>query len=509
MNANDLLDIFEEARPAYVMAAQACRESRDIPKGRPRSKLKVLLLVALIALMLAGCAVVYILRLEDMTIDMEDYTATSPTGSSQETRRILSLQGVVGSSNYEANKEWYAYRQSYERDYAAPQLTQEEEMKYYAYGPWDRIMADKIDEICEKYSLELHGQPFHFDDGTRIFDLLGIDSIFKVQPEELDCGGYFYQEGSFKLEGTAKLSEEDFAWPHTMLFGYRCTMKNVFDEVYGVLAEKDYQQWTYETTSGTDVLLVLTSQRAELFVDRQDAFLSIFVERDDPYGDPIDMTPAQAEQLAELFDLTLNPRPLSEEDVDNAREQEKIDREKWREEHPSLWSQPDYPGYAQTFLLNEDINKQMGNIRGEPYYTLLDVNGDGQEEMLIYIDQWLKKIVSMKDGITIEFFRADFREGCLCEGNFFIDRSIGIDYGWEYFSVTRYDQSDRPTAIRYMVKKSDGIWYDCPTLNPISDEAYDTPMTEAEYQAVLDAYTIIDPDTLDLKPLRDLAALAE
>lgn len=509
MNANDLLDIFEEARPAYIMAAQACRESRDVPKGRPRSKLKALLLVALIALMLAGCAVVYILRLEDMTIDMEDYTATSPTGSSQETRRILSLQGVVGSSNYEASKEWYAYRQSYERDYAAPQLTQEEEIKYYAYGPWDRIMADKIDEICEKYSLELHGQSFLFEDGTRIFNLLGIDSIFKVQPEELDCAGYFYQEGSFKLEGTVKLSEEDFAWPHTMLFGYRCTMKNVFDEVYGVLAEQDYQQWTYETTSGTDVLLVLTSQSVELFVDRQDAFLSIFVERDDPYGDPIDMTPAQAEQLAELFDLTLNPRPLSEEDIDNAREQEKIDRKKWREEHPDLWSQPDYPGYAQTYLLNVEMNRNMGYDWPEPYYAIREISGDDQEDLLIYEEGYLHSIVTIEDGVTEEFVRSRFYHGYLCRDNYLLDGSVDEETGWEYLSITRYEQNIRPTAIRYMVKKSDGIWYDCPTLNPISEEAYDTPLTEAEYQAVLDAYTIIDPDTLDLKPLRDLAALAE
>ena len=98
MNSMDLLDAIGDAKGAYVLAA---RESVK----RRRSVKRVWLIAAVIGVMLllVGCAVVYVLSLQDMKMgesNWEDHR----TGETQ-SYSVLSLQGVVLSPSYHAEKE--------------------------------------------------------------------------------------------------------------------------------------------------------------------------------------------------------------------------------------------------------------------------------------------------------------------------------------------------------------------------------------------------------------------
>ncbi|MGN0977211.1 MAG: hypothetical protein ACI4PH_04065, partial [Faecousia sp.] len=80
-----------------------------------------LLLAALIALllMLVGCGLVYVLRLQDLkigerTVPQAQYDASGDQiGETEANLDVFSLQGVKGTPNYLANQEWLAFTNSY------------------------------------------------------------------------------------------------------------------------------------------------------------------------------------------------------------------------------------------------------------------------------------------------------------------------------------------------------------------------------------------------------------
>ena len=82
---------------------------------RKRSPKRMWLIAAIIALILClvGCAVAYVLSLDNMILGtefIEDRTGVT------EPRTQLSLQGFVGSNSYQATKEWFDFLQTYDPD---------------------------------------------------------------------------------------------------------------------------------------------------------------------------------------------------------------------------------------------------------------------------------------------------------------------------------------------------------------------------------------------------------
>ena len=106
MNSNDLFDIIGETPERYVLDA-ANVNAKVIPM-RKRSPKRIWLIAAIIALILClvGCAVIYVLSLEDMAFgnSVQEYY----DGSTEEVT-LLSLQGIKGTPGYQATKEWYAW----------------------------------------------------------------------------------------------------------------------------------------------------------------------------------------------------------------------------------------------------------------------------------------------------------------------------------------------------------------------------------------------------------------
>lgn len=509
MKAIDLLDALGEARSDFIMEAQHHREHKAV--RRRRSPLKVLLIAAILMALLTGCAVVYMLRLDNMKMGTEVFADIHDIQPKAHT--VLSLQGVVGSDNYNAAKEWYEFCQSYEQDYnTTVPLTEEEEEIYGAYFCNDREMADKVDEITQKYGLELHGKRFIFQNAEEIYELLGIRDILKdgVNVENGSRSGYFYADGTFNVEGYMTLTG---LWPHELIYGYRCTMKNVFDDVYSLVEEdKIVDQWNYTTSDGSELLLVLYSDGANICANRQDSFLHISLNHAEYPTPDFNMDRTTLERIADSLNLTLAPKPLDEASYKAAQEREGQAQKEWREQHPSPDRQPNFAGYARYYFDWLEMNKYFQIQNGtsvwtdyESYYTIRDINGDGEGELLIYRENSIDEIVTLIDGVT---FCITDRPGSertlgLCENDNFILRFISVD-GPEMCTIYRY-KGDREQNIKYMMHKDDG-WYDCPSMNPISDEAYDTKLTDEQFEEILSAYPPIDLSTLNLRPLKELAS---
>ena len=121
MNGKDLLISLGNINPRYYEEA----ENGTLSPGNTRRGIRrPLLIAAMIALMLllVGCAVVYALRLQDMSIGQETYTQTFDEQGKyleepvEKTRDILTLYGHSGDAIQQALTEWYVFLNTYDPD---------------------------------------------------------------------------------------------------------------------------------------------------------------------------------------------------------------------------------------------------------------------------------------------------------------------------------------------------------------------------------------------------------
>ena len=161
MNPMDIINGLGGIEDGFVMEAAAFRQEKG--KLWPVAKKKLWLLAAMIALalLLVGCTVVYVLRLQDMAFGQDTQEVL---GSGVQDRTMLSLRGVKGTPGYQATKEWYEWLKTYDPDdriyHSQEAFSEDFGDDYYAYNLYTREMKDKLDEICDKYQLNLLGKMY-------------------------------------------------------------------------------------------------------------------------------------------------------------------------------------------------------------------------------------------------------------------------------------------------------------------------------------------------------------
>lgn len=304
MNANQLLDIIGEARSPYILEAQKHR----VPKRRTVPARRLLLIAAVMALLVALVGFAAIVFDLDSLI-LGDYVSENFTGEQQE-MSLLSMQGYSGTVNYLASKEWYEFEQAYDPDGSLLKQADAEHYlappDYSAYLCYTDEMVAKVDEICEKYDLNLLGPVQICDSPWPVFDALGIQSIIDHEAAELQgADGYYYEDGTFQISGDLLLRGEDAPWKYPVGFQYRSVKKTSFDSVFiNVWADVEYEQWEYTNAKGDKLLLVLSEENALLFEDKGDAFITMIIPTT-RVGDVVHgeqkMTPAAMESIADAL----------------------------------------------------------------------------------------------------------------------------------------------------------------------------------------------------------------
>ncbi len=106
MKAVELMLLIGEAKPEYVLEA-------DEPMAVRSSRKKMFLLAAVIAaaLILAGCALVYVLKMQNLQVDEQvstvpviDEDTGLSAGTAPVTQPVLTLAGLEGSPSHQAAK---------------------------------------------------------------------------------------------------------------------------------------------------------------------------------------------------------------------------------------------------------------------------------------------------------------------------------------------------------------------------------------------------------------------
>ena len=237
---------------------------------------KPLLIAAIVAilLLLVGCAVVYLLSLQEIKLGEEQVTydvynydpqtgeAVSYAGTKTETQQVLTLAGLSGTPAFQAAQEWFVFRQSYDPDREIQKSMWGNEPEfpeaYYGYGLYSQEMKDKLDEILTKYDLKLRGKKIEFQTSKLLFQALGVESVLNPDSEaemEVTYANY-YESSSLDVYFDMRLPSEDGAEPERTYCYLLYRPKDCFIADTVNLPEVQWEEWNYVTTSGDKVLIM-------------------------------------------------------------------------------------------------------------------------------------------------------------------------------------------------------------------------------------------------------------
>ncbi|MDE7179256.1 MAG: sigma-70 family RNA polymerase sigma factor [Lachnospiraceae bacterium] len=228
---------------------------------------------------------------------------------------IISLGGIEGSPEYSACSEWKAFLDGYDTDGA---ILSEIGNGFAGLGEYELVyncytqdMADKVDEICEKYELsKLQGLTIAENYAAlcrqaNIGDFCsGADGSARWDFE----GGSLYDDGSFDMDGrviwkgpadSKLLCVTDYQFGRAMKGSFNPFTLNVGEM-------EEYHEWEYLSESGQTVLLANSSLKALIIAERDHSFIVVNVLGDWP-SDSFEMSDEMLEELADLFDFSAIP----------------------------------------------------------------------------------------------------------------------------------------------------------------------------------------------------------
>lgn len=311
-------DLIEEAEFGEFPAR------KSIPFRRP---LQIAAVTALTAL-LVGCAVVYILNMQGLTLGhrQRSYDSFSDDGleylgKETVTEQVLTLAGLQGSPAYQAAQEWFDFTQEYDPDREIqasvwgnyPEFPEE----YRDYGLYSQEMKDALDQITEKYGLKLRGKRVPFQTAKLTMQALGMETILTpgIQGQMDVTGANYYENGNLDLDFDILLSDGKSTWGTLFYRRKDC----LIDETC-VISGDNWKEWNYTTASGHEVLIIRSSDTwvAWIFCDMGESTASLRVEaRAEVYSELPDgtdtvtgteMTDRQLELLADSIDFSIQPK---------------------------------------------------------------------------------------------------------------------------------------------------------------------------------------------------------
>lgn len=229
-----------------------------------------------------------------------------PETGEREVREVdmISLAGYDDTPESRAVAEWQEFLSGYDSDGAILDAIGNSptglEERYGLYLVYTREMADKLDEIVEKYSLKLH---------TRIIDVYehpeAFDSCGDFLGDNRAYSAYMYEDGTFKFDGDIDLPDYGILSYQFM----RCVRGSFTDVLLNITDVEQYREWTYSTKSGLPVTLALGPGKALILADLGDSFVSVNVlagteSEDDGLFSSGPFLKQNLESLADSFDFS-------------------------------------------------------------------------------------------------------------------------------------------------------------------------------------------------------------
>ena len=498
MNASDLFDIIGQTPDRYVLDAVNTKQIQQRPLLPKRIWLFAAMLIMILCLV--GCTVVYILNLRDMKVgeyNFHVYPAYDEEGNliPVETHAPITQLSLQGT-NKEALAEWVDYKNNYDKDLTIASEADRTgsawkeipDNYHLTYGCYSQEMVDKLDAITRKYNLKLLSAyiPCEYYESNVILGSLGLDSLIESSMiTDIEYGGgYFFPEGTFKIDMTISLDAGNWKWENARS-SYRYSTKDFFDPVTGGIGiTEEYRQWNYTRKDGQTVLLVLNDETARIYADMPNAFVSIHV---DPVtwvsGEKALLSESALEQLSELFNFSINPQPVDMDRVEQLKAQALAEYEAEKaalvEERESKYD----TGYKEFVEYRLETLRNPENVT----YLLYDLVINGFD------------ILSMKNGTSFKYFditAVDIAGPIFypCEGNTF-------ELCHELFAMHQYyfyraDKEGASFITGLIHDTNEDIWYRSLYGGTYIENR--EQITAEEAQRIRSSYTRIEVNMLPL-----------
>lgn len=489
---------FEEAETAVIAPRRAGK--------------RLLLIAALIALtlLLAGCAVAYVLNVKNLHMGQVTRTQyefdenRQPIAQTEVVLDVISAQGIMGSPNFLAAQEWLEFEENYELNLETAE-TFAVPAGYEVYHAFSQEMVDKVDEICETYDLKpmgawTHMQSYQFD---VLYQALGVESLFHGGAEMDGGAGYFMECGNFNVMFSFTLTDEDADWKQPIGATMRYSDKAYFDTIsFSVGDIETIRQRNYTTADGTTVLIVGEGNRTILLCDREDAFLSVYFDPLTLDGKTVELSDRDIECICEALDFTIKTRRPDMNEVESLLT-----------EAEAAYQEKLHAGDPKT------VGELLATLDQSWYYTCKDLNGDAEDEVLVSTDGETLKYVYTKIGGGYVCYVTHWREPdetpYPSESAMYLcgDNSLEIYSRYEdgsffhyYFKLEKNVEKNGSSDVGYVrYDAQKGKWHSKPA-HTIYDPATDSHIpferndviTEAEAGSVITAHPRVD---LELKPI--------
>ena len=311
----------------YIEEAETETVSGGAGKAHRIRRPFLLAAVIALALLLVGCAAVYVLKMEHVKIssgtDQRDYSLVDGVYVKDPhtiDTTTLSMAGLKGSNAYKACADFYAYETELRASASAS-------------GDWtgyDDAINAKAQELAEQYGLKPEGQPLTFRTTRNLCDALGVERFVRnSQDVSIDVDqGFCRDSGNFFVLLR-------FAFPEDQ--GYEVTYtsgalywnrQDTFSREYFTLEDRgDWVERNYTTSAGNTVL-ILTSpsqERGYIICDRGDALMTVWLDVNPELlsedagvvsAEYLHMTDAQLDMVADALDFAIQPNVPTQADVD-------------------------------------------------------------------------------------------------------------------------------------------------------------------------------------------------
>ena len=311
----------------YIEEAETETVSGGAGKAHRIRRPFLLAAVIALALLLVGCAAVYVLKMEHVKIssgtDQRDYSLVDGVYVKDPhtvDTTTLSMAGLKGSNAYKACADFYAYETELRASASAS-------------GDWagyDDAINAKAQELAEQYGLKPEGQPLTFRTTRNLCDALGVERFVRnSQDVSIDVDqGFCRDSGNFFVLLR-------FAFPEDQ--GYEVTYtsgalywnrQDTFSREYFTLEDRgDWVERNYTTSAGNTVL-ILTSpsqERGYILCNRGDALMTVWLDANPEIlsedsgvvsAEYLHMTEKQLNMVADALDFAIQPNIPTQADVD-------------------------------------------------------------------------------------------------------------------------------------------------------------------------------------------------
>lgn len=368
MKEKRLLNVLGQVDEKYIAEA--------IPnKNRRKHSYKKLAIIAACLCLLFGLSIV---AYASNWFGLQDLLLPDISGTSLEEKKeegTIGLSGYKGSPEWQALAEWQAFVNEYDPDGTIYQnkdnRLDDSFARYSCYLVYSQEMADRMDEIATKYSLNLHTTSFNLQTNQEVLGTLGD---FRKS-----CSGYYtymYEDGTFQVDGTIQF-EDIGAWDYQLLRAVKGTFHNAMLDIGEV---SEYQEILYETAGGISVTLALGPDKVLILADLADSFVTVHI----PYGTENGIEQIHLEKLADSINfaaLTPVVKPQIN-DTTHIVEKDEAARKVYAATLRNLLYSNILPDGKKT-----ETAVDVGRTYSK--FGINDVDNDGKEELIILYDPGL------------------------------------------------------------------------------------------------------------------------